>query len=298
MVPATGRGLRRPRPSVSSYAGPVPCDLAPLPRGTAPRDSPPPRRRGATLPMSVSYPTKIILAFGTGGRCTLPSCNRPLAREEKHHGQVLVGQAAHIAGERPGSPRYDAAMTPEERNAPGNLIYLCPDCHRLIDRAWRNYPTNRLHAFKQEREQSVQQDRVAAMPRIGLAELNEAVRYFEAHPFTPAESDFHLIQPEEKLRRNGLGSSSRNLVRMGLAAAGQVRELVVAKSRSNPDFMSRLKHAFQGEYLRLREEGRRGDDLFTLMCAFADGGRHDPIAVAAGVALVAYLFETCEIFEK
>lgn len=248
--------------------------------------------------MSVSYPTKIILAFGTGGRCTLPSCNRPLAREEERHGQVLLGEAAHIAGERPGSPRYDPTMTPEERDAHANLIYLCPNCHRLIDRSPRDYSTDRLHAFKREREQSVQQDRAAAMPRIGVAELNEAVRYFETHPFTPAESDFHLIQPEEKLRRNGLGSSSRNLVRMGLAAGGRVRGLVEAKTRSNPDFRSRLRHAFQGEYLRLREEGRRGDDLFTLMCAFADGGRHEPIAVAAGVALVSYLFETCEIFEK
>ena len=248
--------------------------------------------------MSVSYPTKIILAFATGGRCALPSCNRPLACEDEHDGQVLVGEAAHIAGERPGSPRYDPAMTPEERNAPGNLIYLCRNCHRLIDRSWHDYPTNRLHAFKRHREQSVWRGRTAAMPRIGLAELNEAARYFEDHPLTPEDSDFRVLRHEEKLQLNGLGSSSRLLVRMGLAATAQVRGLVEAKTRSNPDFMSRLKHAFLGEYLRLREEGRRGDDLFTLMCTFASSGRHEPSAEAAGVAILAYLFETCEIFEK
>lgn len=248
--------------------------------------------------MSVSYPTKIILAFGTGGRCTLPACNRPLAPEEEHGGQVLLGEAAHIAGERPGSARYDAAMTPEERDSPENLIYLCPDCHRLVDRSPRDYPATRLHAYKQARERTARQDRAAVMSSIGAAELSEAARYFEAHPSTPGGSDFPLLHAEEKLRLNGLGSSSRALLGVGLDAEDRVRGLVDAKTDASPDFMNRLKYAFLGEYLRLREEGRRGDDLFALMCAFASGGRNEPFAVAAGVALLAYLFAACEIFEK
>lgn len=248
--------------------------------------------------MSVSYPTKIILAFGTGGRCTLPACNRPLAPEEEHGGPVLLGEAAHITGERPGSARYDAAMTPEERDSPENLIYLCPDCHRLVDRSPRDYPATRLHAYKQARERTARQDRAAVMSSIGAAELSEAARYFEAHPSTPGGSDFPLLHAEEKLRLNGLGNSSRALLGVGLDAEDRVRGLVDAKTDASPDFMNRLKYAFLGEYLRLREEGRRGDDLFALMCAFASGGRNEPSAVAAGVALLAYLFAACEIFEK
>jgi hypothetical protein len=41
---------------------------------------------------------------------------------------------AHIRGKRPGSPRYDTNMTDDERHAFENLLLLCPNHHRLVDR--------------------------------------------------------------------------------------------------------------------------------------------------------------------
>jgi HNH endonuclease len=43
-------------------------------------------------------------------------------------------EIAHICGERPGAPRFDPALSVEERNSYDNLTLLCPKHHKLIDR--------------------------------------------------------------------------------------------------------------------------------------------------------------------
>lgn len=43
-------------------------------------------------------------------------------------------EIAHICGERPGAPRFDPAMSADERNCYANLMLLCPKHHKLIDR--------------------------------------------------------------------------------------------------------------------------------------------------------------------
>ena len=43
-------------------------------------------------------------------------------------------EIAHICGERPGAPRFDPAMSVDERNSYDNLMLLCPKHHKLIDR--------------------------------------------------------------------------------------------------------------------------------------------------------------------
>ncbi len=45
----------------------------------------------------------------------------------------LNGDVAHIAGEKPGSARYDSEMTDDQRRDYSNLMLLCPNHHRLID---------------------------------------------------------------------------------------------------------------------------------------------------------------------
>lgn len=247
--------------------------------------------------MAVSYPTKIALASQSAGECAMPSCETPLFLSGPGTTRIL-GEAAHIAGDKPGSPRYDPDMTPEARNAVDNLIYLCPNCHKRIDRSVEEYPEARLHELKAKRAQAVDDALRAAILTVGFPELDEVTQAFHDSPHAPAVSDFALRPPEEKLRLNSLGNRSRVLITMGLSAAREVGSFLESKSRTDPEFTHRLKNRFLEEYSRLYGEGHRGDDLFSLMCHFASRGHLVPLQQMVGLAVLSYLFESCEVFEK
>ena len=66
----------------------------------------------------------------------------------------------------------------------------------------------------------------------------------------------------------------------------------------DPDFPERLKAGFLEEYFGKRKEGHKGDDLFELMCAFAQRGLRKQADKTAGIAVLVYLFEICDVFEK
>jgi hypothetical protein len=61
--------------------------------------------------------------------------------EDDGSARSLVGEVAHIAGDRPGAARYDQSMSVEERNAPDNLMLLCRKHHKIIDDNESAYPT-------------------------------------------------------------------------------------------------------------------------------------------------------------
>ncbi len=77
------------------------------------------------LGMSVPYPTKLVLAFRSGNLCAFPGCSRRLTVDGGQKcAPAVIGEAAHIAGEKPGAARYDASMSEQQRNHSDNLIYL------------------------------------------------------------------------------------------------------------------------------------------------------------------------------
>jgi hypothetical protein len=91
-----------------------------------------------------------LLFARSGNRCAFPKCPAPLALNG-----TLVGEICHIKGDKPGSPRYDAAQTDEERHAYGNLIILCPTHHAVVDDDPESYTVERLHKMKSDHEAMV-----------------------------------------------------------------------------------------------------------------------------------------------
>jgi hypothetical protein len=59
-----------------------------------------------------------------------------------------VGVAAHITAASPGGPRYDPALTPRQRSAAGNGIWLCEVCAKLIDADQAGYSVAMLQQWK------------------------------------------------------------------------------------------------------------------------------------------------------
>lgn len=251
--------------------------------------------------MSATYKTKLLLAFRSGDRCAMPGCERSLTRESGSGDPFSVGEAAHIAGEKSDAVRYDPSMTNAERDDYRNLIYLCADCHKVIDdkqHGAADYPVESLQKMKLEHEQRVRNAVSDAFSEVGFPELEEATEWvFGLEPECSA-NEFTIVPPDDKIRRNELGSRSRHLVVMGLALAGEVRSYVETVAHTDPDFPNRLKAGFLEEYYRLRKKKLAGDDLFDLMCDFAQRGFSDVARKAAGLAVLVYLFESCDVFEK
>lgn len=248
--------------------------------------------------MSASYPTKVLLAFRSGDTCAFPGCGRALTVDGASANPVVTGEAAHIAGEKPDAARYDKSMIDKQRNHYNNLIYLCGDHHTQIDKQESDFPVEKLYEIKVNHERKVRQAMTDAFADVGFPELEEATQWILAIQPQDSDQDFSLIPPEDKLRKNDLGNDSRAVITMGLSVARDVGAYVESISQTEPDFPERLKAGFLSEYYRLIHEGQTGDDLFDLICSFAQRGFERQVQRSAGLAVLVYLFEACEVFEK
>ena len=253
--------------------------------------------------MPVTYRVKLVLAHRSGDVCALPGCGQRLTPNSESGSPVNLGEAAHIVGERKGSARHEHDMTDSARNEYDNLIYLCPNCHRKIDdpvRGETDYPVDHLKRIKLEHESKIHNAVVDALPTVGFPELNEAVRWIDENVDPDSwPSDFVLVPPKYKLNRNELGKHSEMIVVSGLSVSQEVRRFVEFRTQTDRLFPERLKAGFLEEYYRLKKmDGVSGDELFDLMCRFSQRGSSKQIEKTAGLAVLVYLFEACEVFEK
>lgn len=97
-------------------------------------------------------------------RCAFPGCDNRLT-DPSWNG--VRADLAHIRGEKPGAARYAPDMSDEERNAVDNLMLLCPNHHREIDRLRpQDWPADRLMEIKFEHEQRCSRETWATEPLL------------------------------------------------------------------------------------------------------------------------------------
>ena len=89
-----------------------------------------------------------------------------------------------------------------------------------------------------------------------------------------------------------------NLLNIGLLQSKQVQKFVETMSGFDSTFTGRLTSGFVNEYQRHRQAGLEGDSLFEAMRLFSAQGRSDIRYQSAGLAVLVYLFERCEVFEQ
>jgi hypothetical protein len=65
---------------------------------------------------------------------------------------VNIGVAAHITAASPAGPRYDPALTPEERRHASNGIWLCQNHAKMIDNDDSRYSASVIREWKAEAE--------------------------------------------------------------------------------------------------------------------------------------------------
>lgn len=94
----------------------------------------------------------------------------------------------------------------------------------------------------------------------------------------------------------GTGSArSETLVLHGMMASRLVKTYINASTDAM--LAGRLTSGLGQEYERNRGEGLGGDELFDAMVGFV-GGTGGFARDAAGLAVLAHFFESCEVFEK
>ena len=136
-----------------------------------------------------------------------------------------------------------------------------------------------------------------AMPNITFAELEAITNVLVTGAQLPL-SPFTVIPPQDKIARNGLTGQSTLWFNMGMLQIQQVEDYVVTTGSVDRTFVARLTSGFIGEYQQQRLAGLQGDALFAAMFQFSTQRRTEFQYQCAGLAVLVYLFERCEVFEQ
>ncbi|MGW7312637.1 hypothetical protein [Streptomyces sp. NPDC054865] len=237
--------------------------------------------------------------FGTAaGRCAFPSCRRKLIHPATEHSSTtIIGDIAHILAFSDDGPRADSTVSDKDRNTFENLLLLCAACHRLVDGQPDDYPDMMLRAMKKEHLDWVDRNLENEMSGINFPELEVVCTRIISSELADSTA-LNSLPPRDKISLNDLGPSSSKKIKMGLMQAPLVEDYLQNMAiHIDPDFPPRLIAGFRGEYDRHRSTGVKGDGLFVLMEHFAAGGSADFDRHAAGLAVLAHLFQVCDIFE-
>ncbi len=103
------------------------------------------------------------------------------------------------------------------------------------------------------------------------------------------------IPPPEKIKKNNLSAKTDDFLRLGLSQFTIVKDFI----NDYPDinFSDNLKNIFVSKYLKLKID-MNGDELFFALWDFACGNTNDFHFRTAGLIVISYFFQQCDIFES
>jgi hypothetical protein len=97
--------------------------------------------------------TVVQIAKRAGWLCSFPTCRKPtVGATSDDEGDINIGTAAHICAAAPGGPRYDEAMSPDERSSVKNGIWMCRDHGKAIDSTDPEFTVERLREWTRPAE--------------------------------------------------------------------------------------------------------------------------------------------------
>jgi ABC-3C protein len=114
----------------------------------------------------------------------------------------------------------------------------------------------------------------------------------------PPQSSVDIRQvPPQKLEYNKLSRCVRQWLSVGRPHASKVQRFF--ERHTDVGLADRVVRAFRRRYEELRSDsGRSPDEVFSALDEYAGGDDPDPRVKLTAVAVVAYLFEACHIFER
>ena len=136
------------------------------------------------------------------------------------------------------------------------------------------------------------------MPSVSFDELDIVTKFILGMQPASQEINFNITDITQKISKNTLTQEVHFLLTMGMGKVKEVRSFIELNSILRPDFPEKLKAGFVTEYQRLLKANIRGDALFESLHKFSCGNSSDLKKIAAGLAVLSYLFERCEVFER
>jgi hypothetical protein len=133
------------------------------------------------------------------------------------------------------------------------------------------------------------------MVSVSLGDIGRLLQHIALRPES-ADIDLRPV-PGTKLVYNQLSEASGTLLRAGMTRAETVRKYF--RGLADQSRYDRVASAFRMRYQQLRTEGYAPDDILSGLQKFISG---DVVATpshqAATLAILAFFFEACEIFER
>lgn len=229
----------------------------------------------------------------SGNRCAM--CQIILV-EEGNPNAACIGENAHIYGEKLGAARYDSSRPDDYVNSEENLIFLCCNCHKKIDTNVGTFSASSLFELKSKHEAWVVQSLERQSANYTFAELEVLANYLAGNNGTSTlPSDYSLLKIEDKMKKNCL-TDVQKYINMGLSSVMIIDDYI--NRNPDPNFDIRLTSAMSNKYQDLKLQSVEPVDIFYILWDFACGGHSEFNFKAAGLGILVYFFEKCEVFEK
>lgn len=246
-----------------------------------------------TYKASISKKDERLLHTKSGNRCAI--CRTVLV-DIGNSSAACIGENAHIYGEKPDAARYSSTEDEEFVNSEQNLIFLCCNCHKKIDTDVSLYPADKLFTLKAQHEQWVTQKLEEESISYSFAELEVLAKYLVSHTTSEqTTSSFSLLKIDVKIKKNSL-QEVQKYITMGLSSNFTIEDYL----NRHPDqsFATQLTNIIAQKYKELKLQGFDSYEIFYELWTFASGNHTDFSYKAAGLGILTYFFEKCEVFEK
>lgn len=123
------------------------------------------------------------LAKRAAFKCSNPDCRvSTVGPNSDPKKSIIIGEAAHIFGARSSAKRYDFKMTDTARAEITNAIWLCRNCHKLVDTDAQKYSSEILFAWREQHEKYVHAALGSVADRIQFEQQNLRLSLFEKYP--------------------------------------------------------------------------------------------------------------------
>ncbi|WP_456457910.1 HNH endonuclease [Reichenbachiella sp.] len=127
--------------------------------------------------------TKDIIAKRAGFICSNPDCRvRTIGPNTDAEKSTTIGEAAHIFGARFNSKRFKKQMNDSARAEVTNAIWLCRNCHKLIDTDDQRFSTTLLFKWREIHESYVLSELGNKTDEIQDKELRALLSKFADYP--------------------------------------------------------------------------------------------------------------------
>lgn len=91
------------------------------------------------------------------GCCQYENCSQPLYYDHLTKAEFNTAYIAHIYADQPKGPRYDSVLSPQLNSDISNLMLLCDEHHRLVDKVQvKEHPAERLLRMKEIHERRIE----------------------------------------------------------------------------------------------------------------------------------------------